>query len=642
MVVMSVTAYLCVLFSFVTSFPRVPSALSKYRQHMVTFPDSLEYTYDYTDSDGEGEDGSPLFFQSNTISQGERISRTASFYSAVLPLVAKYKLLQSQISFQRNGGGDISEEEEEKLYDEIHEWGSQLITEKIKELKGFYVKTGQIISTRVDIFPKQYTEKLALTQDALDPLPGDVIKAIVKQELTNGADLSELFSEFDDKCLGSASIAQVHKAKLLDGRTVAVKVQKPGIEGKFLGDLANIKRFAKVMGESLLIDYYKIFVEVEKTAKLELDFLFEAQATVKVASAVAHSPSNKPRKAPVIVPLPLNGLVTRRVMVLEYVDGIALSKVAEEMQKRGVQAGSIESIALGKRLLTALTDAFASMIFGSGIVHGDPHPGNIFLLDGGDVALLDCGQVKQISNAQRIGLAKLVILVNKWEKVAKRLQSQAADGSLDETDPELSTLTTELAVAVRQSGVTLKNEDDSCAAAVALLLFGNTETKLPGGYAGEEISPNSPIVQVAEFPSEYILLGRASVMIKGIAKRLGTPWGLSDRWFKDAQEAVLTEEKICTPTSSMDECKLEAKSEFMPIWAVTSNSVPTTYSRGDSRKVAGKQELQLKDIMYGFRSNLQLLRQYFAKIFYDAIMKYLPKSASQFLLRTYLRFTGEV
>ena len=85
---------------------------------------------------------------------------------------------------------------------EIHEWGSDLITAKIIELKGYYVKTGQIISTRVDIFPKQYTSKLSLTQDNLDPLPGDVIKEVVQRELLNGASLDELFLEFDEKPLG--------------------------------------------------------------------------------------------------------------------------------------------------------------------------------------------------------------------------------------------------------------------------------------------------------------------------------------------------------------------------------------------------------------------------------------------------------
>lgn len=625
------------MISSVSSFYSPTKYIPTFYRSSISEASSASYTLN--------EDGEPLYFESNTISAFEKASRTASFYSAVLPLFLKYNLLQTSISLKRNTE-EVTQEEEERLYDEIHEWGSDIITEKIKELKGFYVKTGQIISTRVDIFPKQYTEKLAMTQDALDPLPSSIIKAIVKQELLNGADLGELFAEFDDECLGSASIAQVHKAKLLDGRVVAVKVQKPGIEGKFLGDLSNIKTFAKLMGDKLLIDYYKIFVEVEKTAKLELDFLFEAQATVKVASAVAHTPSNKPRKAPVIVPLPLTGLVTRRVMVLEYVDGIALSEMASEMASRGVEAGSIESVALGKRLLNSLTDAYGSMIFGSGIVHGDPHPGNIFLLDAGEVALLDCGQVKQISNVQRIGLAKLVILVNQWEQKAKQLTKQ--DGTLDESIPELAAMTKEMADRVRASGVTLKEgADDSCAAAVAILLFGNTDTKLPGGYAGEEISPNSPIVQVAEFPSEYILLGRASVMIKGIAKRLGVPWGLSDRWVNDATEAIQSEQKMdnaCVATGPNEFCPISAaSSEFLPIWAVTANSVPTTIAAattGDFRYVAGRNKIQLSDILYGFRSNLRLLRQYFIRQLYDLMVRTLPPSMTTWLIRTYLRLSS--
>ena len=100
---------------------------------------------------------------------------------------------------------------------------------------------------------------------------------------------------------------QVHKAKLLDGRVVAVKVQRPGVEPKLLGDIENLKNFALLVGDSLPIDYYKIFCELERTLVFELDFLYEAQATAKVAAAVAHSPNNKPRAAPVTVPLPIPG-----------------------------------------------------------------------------------------------------------------------------------------------------------------------------------------------------------------------------------------------------------------------------------------------------------------------------------------------
>jgi aarF domain-containing kinase len=91
---------------------------------------------------------------------------------------------------------------------------------------------------------------------------------------------------------------------------------KKEIEGKLLGDIANLKNFAKLVQDTLPINYYKIFCELESTLIYELDFLHEAQATAKVASAVAHSPNNKPQSPPVIVPLPIPGLVTRRVMVI--------------------------------------------------------------------------------------------------------------------------------------------------------------------------------------------------------------------------------------------------------------------------------------------------------------------------------------
>lgn len=248
------------------------------------------------------------------------------------------------------------------MWDEIHDWGSDSISQVIRELKGFYVKTGQVISTRVDIFPLQYTSKLAALQDNLDPLPASVVKEVISRDLLGGASIYDLFSEFDDEPLGSASIAQVHRAKLLDGRVVAVKVQRPNVEGKLLGDIANIKAFTKLVAKALPIDYYKISCELERTLVDELDFYHEAVNTQKVAAAVAHRPSNEPQIPAVIVPQPLPGLVCKTVMVLEFVEGTALSKLALEMESRGVKKGSPESILLGTKLLTALTDAYSSMV----------------------------------------------------------------------------------------------------------------------------------------------------------------------------------------------------------------------------------------------------------------------------------------
>eukprot|EP01041_Mallomonas_annulata_P000519 gene519-995_t len=484
----------------------------------------------------------------------ERLGRAVSFYSKAVPVFASYKFLEISIDLQRNVfGKNVSIDDEEMQWSQLHDWGSDVITDIINELKGFYVKTGQIISTRVDIFPEQYTSKLSSMQDSLDPVPAEQIKEIIRKELLNGAPLTDLFCEFDDIPLGSASIAQVHRAKLLDGRIVAVKVQRPEIEGKLLGDIANLKNFAKAVQDTLAVDYYKVFCELERTLIYELDFMHEAQATQKVAGAVAHTPNNKPKKAPVIVPLPIPGLVSRRVMVMEFIDGKALSKVANEMKALGIEAGSPESQLFGRKLLSALTDAYARMIFGSGIIHGDPHP---------EVCLLDCGQVKVMTTKQRLDLAQLLLFVNAWEKATNIEPDGTAANDIKKI----------IAQRVRDQGVIFEEgAGDDCAASVAILLFGNTDTKLPGGYVGEEISFDSPIAQVVEFPQEFVLLGRATVMIKGIANRLGVSWGLSDRWAPVAQEAL--------------EAILPA--ELLPIWGAAVPTVPSCNTFGGSDAVSG-------------------------------------------------------
>jgi len=222
---------------------------------------------------------------SETLNLFERFGRAAKFYSKAVPVFVSYKLLAMKLSSY-----PLGEKAEDDEWNKLHEWGSDVISKAITELKGFYPKSGQIIATRVDIFPEQYTSKLSNTLDDLDPLPAHEIINVIRRDLLDGAELSEMFSEFDTTPLGSASIAQVHKARLLDGREVAIKVQRPGIRGKLLGDIANLKNFAKIVADSLPLDYYKVFCEIEKNLGQELDFLLEAQFTLKVASAVAHSP----------------------------------------------------------------------------------------------------------------------------------------------------------------------------------------------------------------------------------------------------------------------------------------------------------------------------------------------------------------
>jgi aarF domain-containing kinase len=480
----------------------------------------------------------------------DKLARTSRFYSQAIPVFLAYQFLERKLKFERDVlGKSISDEEEEQEWDRLHEWGSDIMSETISELKGFYVKTGQIISTRVDIFPVQYTSKLSTLQDSLDPLPFSAVKDVIRKELldldSDSDDLSDLFLSFDEKPLGSASIAQVHKAVLLDGRTVAVKIQRPGISQKLLSDISNIINFAQVVDDVVPIDYYKVFCELERTLIDELDFFREAQATQKIAAAVAHTPRNKQGKQHVLVPLPIPGLVTKKVMVMQFVEGQALSQLAKSMENSGVAPGSPESLLFGRKLLGSLTDAYSHMIFGSGIIHGDPHPGNIFVTESKEICLLDCGQFKQINTRVRVKLADLICTVQQYEILRTESETLAAGGrttsdrTAQDVQKDLESLITTLAKSVRSFGVKFREGvPDSAPAAVALLLFGNTGVPLPGGYAYEEISPDSPVAEVIEFPQEFVLLGRATVMIKGIAARLGMPWCLSDRWAPVARECL--------------------------------------------------------------------------------------------------------
>ena len=154
---------------------------------------------------------------------------------------------------------------------------------------------------------------------------------------------------------------------------------------------------------------------------------------------------------------------------------------------------------------------------------------------------------------------------------------------------------------VLQEGVS-----NDCAAAIAILLFGSTDTKLPGGFAGEELSPDSPINKVQEFPQEFVLLGRATVMIKGIANRLGLPWAFSDRWATAALEAI--------------ECN--HPDQKSPIWSVSQTSVfsPQPSLGTLIAKQRKGERIKLADIVSQVGVLLELIRVRFCTIFFTIIL----------------------
>jgi aarF domain-containing kinase len=458
----------------------------------------------------------------------ERLLRAATFWSRALPVVFSYLSLQASFNIRERVLGQCLEEEAcEVLWDEAHTAGASTLKDAIELLAGFYVKTGQIIAARVDLFPRQYTDALSGLTDYHDPMPASLVRRVIEQELlTDSERFDDVFAWFDDAPLGAASIAQVHHARLTPrygGMEVAVKVQRPAIEPKLLGDIANLKALAKGVRNvpSIPVDYFVVFSELEKQLADEFDFVKEATAMERIHAALSRTPSGEPCTPPVRTPLPIPNLVTRRCMVMEYFDGVPLSRAKAEMEARGIDPDRPEAQLFARKLLRALTDAFGRSILETGFFHADPHAGNLFVCADGSIGLIDFGQVKQISGRQREALARVIVAL--------------ADRKSD-TDPaeiaHIGQLSLDLGVKLRPDA---KPEGP---AATAIWLFDGSVTELPGGYDMGELSPNSPVKELLSFPQDLVLVGRATVLIK-VRDGKGEGWaGVRVRARARAQEGT--------------------------------------------------------------------------------------------------------
>lgn len=307
----------------------------------------------------------------------ERLARAATFWSSALPIVASYYSLQNRLSLQSLLGRPLDDASVESLWKEAHAAGADQLSATIADLKGFYVKTAQIISSRQDLFPSEYTQALAGFTDNLDPMPASLAKAVVQSELLHPTESFEsVFTEFDPEPLGAASVAQVHRARLSErygGREVAVKIQRPSIESKLMGDVANLKALAKTFrnNPNLPLDYYTVFAELESQLADEFDFVAEAVAMDRIYNALARSPDGRPRSIPLVVPRPVQGLVSRRVLVMDYLKGVPLSRAREEMERKGIDPESPQAKLFGRNLLKALTTVFGRTILETGFFHAE-------------------------------------------------------------------------------------------------------------------------------------------------------------------------------------------------------------------------------------------------------------------------------
>lgn len=265
-----------------------------------------------------------------------------------------------------------------------------------EELGPSFIKIGQIISTRRDLLPDNYIQELSKLRDSAPPFPFTTIAEIFKSE--SGQALEEVFEYVDEKPLASASVAQVHKAKLLTGEDVIIKVQRPDIEENLLRDIQLFSRIVSMAPNTvkeMLVDADSAFREMLETTKIELDFRNEARYLMKFRDL------NRSIKA-VSAPKPHVSLTFKRVLVEEHVEGI-----------KGLNENQIIEAGYDKKdIAEKLMYSFLSQVFQDGFFHGDPHQGNM-IIKNQQIVFIDFGITGELSPEVReslIGLIKALVL----------------------------------------------------------------------------------------------------------------------------------------------------------------------------------------------------------------------------------------
>ncbi|KAL2515379.1 Protein kinase superfamily protein [Forsythia ovata] len=444
-------------------------------------------------------------FQEKFSTRFRPFQRSFQFWVRAVDIYTGYKVFQVKVNFEKDA------EKREAMWEKQHEFAADKIYNMCSDLGGFFLKVAQIIG-KPDLAPAAWVRRLVTLCDQAPATPYNVIKIIVEKEF--GRSVDELFERFDVDPLGSASIAQVHRAQFKgDKNDVVVKVQHPGVQDLMMTDIRNLQAFALYMQKTdIKFDLYSVTKEMEKQIGHEFDFLREADAMERIRRFLYEN--NK--KAPVLVPRVMQDMVTRRVLVMDYIDGIPILKLGDEIAKRGINPSGKVAAAAKQNILKSLTLAYGQMILRSGFFHADPHPGNILICRGSQVALLDYGQVKDLPDKLRLGYANLVLAIADSDPL------RASD-------------------SYRELGIdTLSNceNEQKEMLKLAQTMF---DTKLPPGVTmlqpfSEESSMKKIAVQA--FPEELFCVLRTVHLLRGLSVGLGVNYSCAEQWRPIAEEAL--------------------------------------------------------------------------------------------------------
>ncbi len=372
---------------------------------------------------------------------------------------------------------------------EQHHWFSaRKFYETAVANQGLMINTGQFLGTRPDVLPDAYVEILSKLQDEVPPEPFANIRKLVEAEL--GKRIEDVFVEFSEQPVASASLAQVHRAVLKDGRVCAVKVQYPGIERIVDIDLKNLSFFIGVLNKlDRSMDYKFVAEEMRNNIPLELDFINEGHNAERIAADFKDVDD-------VIVPDIYWDYTTRRVLTMEYIDGVKITDF-EGLARIGVDSADAAKI---------VVYAFAEMIIKHGFFHADPHPGNLFVVPGPKLVLLDFGQAKELPKQFSVVMARF-------------------------TKAILSGDMTTMGIAFRELGFRTKTDSAKGYEELGDAYIGKVARQMNETGAGwaegevfqesyEDVTKVLKTNKLTKMPSELLLVGRVFGLLNGLSMTL--------------------------------------------------------------------------------------------------------------------------
>jgi aarF domain-containing kinase len=442
--------------------------------------------------------------------------RDLDFWGKVLQIYSSYKLSQIQSRFPRidfrrpeEDVTEISDEgRKENMWFRVHEINSHRMMNLCLGLRGFYLKSGQFLGTRHDFMPPNYTSKLSKLHDNVPPLGADEIRRVLEAELGGPIDL--FFDQLNlDVPIGSASVAQVHVGVWRQtGEKCAVKIQYPNAERLMIGDLKNLRFLAEFLQRTeLKFDVLSSIKELQKQIVNEFDFISEARNMNTVREGL--------RKSVREVEIPRSIFSTRKVLVMTFVKGENICKLAEFRNKNSASAmPKWLQKQYGRSLLTVLAKAWGEQIFVLRMFNADPHPGNISIdKKTRKIGLLDWGQVKIVSDELALNFALMIQAMNSRNQL-------------------------EIVKSFKRLGIEVSNPDDHDSIAdIAVTVL---DTRVIPGYIIDPFNPNNALKRnaVSKMPQDLYFVVRTVQLLRGIASAFDLDYSLSTAWAPYAAKIV--------------------------------------------------------------------------------------------------------